>query len=397
MNISSFSKRCVISNPDYEVFDIMPSEFKTNGERIVRNVLGRLIKLGVTDFSFLANTSLNLEASRFIAEQQGQGYPVKYEAYASVPHSFKKLWLDHFAINDRLDLVFNPTQELLLSSLETIELKISNVLNEKGEGSSVSALKEENSKFTFTRDIFLLTAMNRPVTEKDMKITRQTYEEALYLIGVSKEQFEQSIKENLDVNYQEATRLFLNETQKNINSKSLQEETEETEQARGSIFGAIQKMKSAQNKQSEGSKFSFDFNAESFQGSEELEKELRDSNEVTLSINEAFSDELGIKESYSKGMHIEAFNKIEKLCDEYEITVLKSLCEDNPIMVNFYLQTTDPKFKALDNYGGNRFCLNVDLKTGSTDLTLKGQTFKMNALFLEGEPVLVNANEWGDY
>ncbi|MER2114132.1 MAG: hypothetical protein ABS904_00085 [Solibacillus isronensis] len=402
--IGKFSNTCVVSAPAYETLEIYDASVRKAAINVMEKVLTRLLDQGVVTFKLLADSSLNLEASDIIkhykyGNDSGEEITdINIELHDAIPQSIRKFWLDNFATTSRLALVFDQgsikPNNLTLMDLDRQMYEILyKGMDDKTEGVS------NESKFKIIRSVYTLVTMNKPVTEDNLKESKHYYDEALFLMGMNKESFKQSIMSDIDSHYEEASKYILEATRE-AKAKMMYNKVEQAppSETRKGILGtlAMMKAKSQKTMENESSKMEFEFTSDAFaiDDTEELtDEELKRTTE-NFSLLDSFSSDENMYSAFVQGSKTEELNALEKLSDKYAVELLKSLSEQSNLLINFYLQTTDQKYKALANQEGNKFCLNVDLKTGEVDLTLKGQAFKLTPFFPNGEEVRVNAHEW---
>lgn len=394
--IGKFSNKCVVACPSIEALNLFNHDVQLNAYKIMENVLHRINSQEVTEFHLLADDSLTLEAKKYLS-QNPSNIVVLYD---SLPETMRKFWLDNFATNNRLDLIFAQNlQKVTTTKTLSLEGEILKVFNGAGinSDSSLDTLSNE-SKFKLIRSVYTLVTLGRPVTEDNMKTIKHSYNDALFLMGMTASQFKESIYAEIDSHYEEAMRHLLESSQKELKSMAYVEQSApQPSEVRKGILGAIAMMKAKLNNSdlSSGSKFQFQMNEGAFSVDEgELSQEEIESSKRTMSLEEVFSSAENMYEAFVTGSKFEEFSALEKLSEKYAVEVLSSLSEPINLLINFYVQTTDQKYKTVAHQEGNKLILNVDLKTGETNLTLKGNSFKLNLFFPNNEEVKVNANEW---
>lgn len=411
MSISKFSKDVLMVFPSHKQILELDVAEKSKAISSVEKVIQRLNILGITEAHLMADNSLAVEGYDMLRKTD-----INVNVYDVLPPVQKELILKRMIGDDEernklIEGTFPKIHEPFnKNELIEVEKNIMTIVNSSFSDlmQSVSVPHEEKVKVILM--VMALAYFKLDFDEKDLMNYDAELVTFLHSTMKTQEEMVEIIENNFDYYWDWSNEILERNRSKNstyslfadlnsINSKSYDDGFDELEIQTQEIMSVLDALEYGKNKPSMQvkSELLLRVNKDSIKSriesrDAEIQSSLTEQEEVPT-LSEAFNNMSNYEINNNAELRTQ-MNLLIKEVEQYMILNAKALKHKYNLIINFFVSQNNRLFKSMDITGENKILLNVDLKTGYADVLFRGQPFKINGFFLQGEEVKVNTLEW---
>lgn len=410
MSIAKFSKDVLMVFPPYnQILELDVTE-KTKAIGSVEKVINRLSILGITNAHLMADNSLSVEGYNMLRKTN-----IQVNVYDVLPPVQRDLILNKMIGDDEernklISGTFPRVQEPFnQAELAETETNIMTIVNSSFSDLMQSTSVPHEQKVKVILMVMALAYFRLDFDEKDLMnydaelvtflhSAMKTQEEMVEIIENNFDYYWNWSNEILEKNRSKKSTYSLFADLSTVQQSNYDDGFDPLEEQTREIMSVLNALEYGNTNYPEvKSELLLRVNTDSIKSriesrDAEIDSSLTEQVEVPT-LSEAFSSMSNYEINNNAELRSQ-MNILIKEVEQYMILNAKALKHKYNLIVNFFVSQNTRLFKSMDVTGENKILVNVDLKTGYVDVLFRGQPFKINGFFLQGEEVKVNALEW---